>query len=183
MLTELQPMLEEGEIRIRSTEAGTITIPVHPSTIFVLTWNPGMEGDPDRPGGAGLSRIKTYELPRPAMEEQVRRVQAFFAEAQGDLKPSEAELRASVQLINTIAKAIERGDIQRRGRGRSAPGPRELEKFILSGKTDGWLMAVEHLKIYCDQNDEDREKDWRFIEEQFTMLFGGDGNAISRQQS
>lgn len=181
MLTELQPMLEEGVIRLRSTEAGTITIPVHPSTVFVLTWNPGMEGDADRPGGAGLARIKTYELPRPSLADQEARVKSFFAKATGDLKPSDAEVRAAVNLINTVARSIESGDLQRRGKGsRVAPGPRELEQFVLTGKTDGWDKALEHLKIYCDQNPEDKEKDWKFLEEQFTMLFGADGKAHSR---
>jgi MoxR-like ATPase len=181
MLTEIQPMLEEGVIRLRSTEAGMITIPVHPSTVFILTWNPGMEGDADRPAGAALARIKSFELPRPTVAELADRTKAFFRSAPDALKPSDAEVRASTILIDTIAKGIERGDMQRRGRGsRVPPGPRELEQFVLTGKTDGWNTALETLKIYCDQNPEDKETDWNFVREQFEMHFGADGNALNR---
>jgi hypothetical protein len=181
MLTEIQPMLEEGVIRLRGLEAGTASIPVHPSTVFVLTWNPGLEGDADRPGGAALARIKTYELPRPTIAEQEARVKSFFAKAPDRLKPSDAEVRAAVSLLNTVARSIENGDLQRRGKGsRVAPGPREVEQFVLTGKTDDWTTALGHLKVYCDQNSEDKEKDWKFLEEQFTMLFGADGKGLSR---
>jgi len=181
MLTELQPLLEEGVIRLRGLEAGTTSIPVHPSTVFVLTWNPGLESDADRPAGAALARIKTYELPRPTIAEQESRVNAFFSKATGELKPEPAEVRAAVSLFTTVARSIESGDLQRRGKGtRVAPGPRELEQFVLTGKTDGWTQALEHLKVYCDQNPEDKEKDWKFLQEQFAMLFGADGKAVSR---
>lgn len=49
------------------------------------------------------------------------------------------------------------------------PGPRDLTSFVLAGKTDGWMGALEQMRVFCDQNVEDREKDWKFIQEHFAI--------------
>lgn len=172
-LTQFQSMLEEGEIRLKTPEAGIIKIPIHPATTFVLTWNPGLEGDSDRPAEAPRSRIVSFELPAPTPAEQAKRVDSFFSKAPSEVKPTTAEVNASITFFNQIRASINQGKMQQRGRGSKAvPGPRDLNQFILAGKTDGWASALSQMRVFCDQNVEDREKDWKIIEETFAMNFG-----------
>lgn len=172
-LTQFQSMLEEGEIRLKTPEAGIIKIPIHPATTFVLTWNPGLEGDSDRPAEAPRSRIVSFELPAPTTTEQAKRVESFFSKAPSEVKPTSGEVNASIAFFNQIRASINQGKMQQRGRGSKAvPGPRDLNQFILAGKTDGWAAALSQMKVFCDQNVEDREKDWKIIEETFAMNFG-----------
>jgi MoxR-like ATPase len=84
LATAFQSMIEDGEIIINTPEAGTVTIPVHPSTVFVFTWNPGYEGDADRPGLAALSRMTTFRMEEPNDEQVAARVDAFFNDLLGD---------------------------------------------------------------------------------------------------
>ena len=172
-LTQFQSMLEEGEIRLKTPEAGIIKIPIHPATTFVLTWNPGLEGDSDRPAEAPRSRIVSFELPAPTPAEQAKRVESFFSKAPSEVKPTSGEVNASIAFFNQIRASINQGKMQQRGRGSKAvPGPRDLNQFILAGKTDGWNTALSQMRVFCDQNVEDREKDWKIIEETFAMNFG-----------
>ncbi len=81
LATALQSMLEDGEIHVNSPETGDlIKVPVHPSTVFVLTWNPGNEGDADRPAAAPLERIIPMQLGAPSAKEQEGRIDSFFAQ-------------------------------------------------------------------------------------------------------
>jgi len=73
LATALQSALEDGEIIIGSPEVGMQRIPVHPSSIIGMTWNPGNEGDPDRPAAAPLSRIMPFELPKATAGRWARR--------------------------------------------------------------------------------------------------------------
>ncbi|MDP9312275.1 MAG: MoxR family ATPase, partial [Chloroflexota bacterium] len=81
LATALQSMLEDGEIHVNSPETGDlIKVPVHPATVFVLTWNPGNEGDADRPAAAPLERIIPLHLGAPSAREQEGRIDSFFAQ-------------------------------------------------------------------------------------------------------
>lgn len=172
-LTQFQSMLEEGEIRLKTPEAGIIKIPIHPATTFVLTWNPGLEGDSDRPAEAPRSRIVSFELPAPTPAEQAKRVESFFSKAPSEVKPTTGEVNAAISFFNQIRSSINQGKMQQRGRGSKAvPGPRDLNQFMLAGKTDGWTAALSQMRVFCDQNVEDRDKDWKIIEETFAMNFG-----------
>jgi hypothetical protein len=207
LATALQSMVEDGEIQIDSPEQGMIRIPVHPSTIFVVTWNPGYEGDADRPGQAPLSRIMPFRLDRPSADEQARRVESFFASLNGDEKavqsieerrkeilskdyslpqdimPSREEIDASVRFFNEIA-TLSGGGVGERQIGLSsdtstAPGQRQLNRFIALGKSSGWENALETLKIVCDQDDQ-FESQWSLVRERFEAHFGVDGQTFTR---
>jgi len=207
LATALQSMIEDGEIQIDSPEQGMIRIPVHPSTVFVMTWNPGYEGDSERPGQAPLSRIIPMRLDRPSAGEQSRRVESFFAGIRGettsvasiserrqeiaaqdysvpaDITPSSDEIEASVRFINEVA-TLTGGGIGERQIGLNSdtptsPGQRQLNRFIALGKTIGWNDALESLKIVCDQDDQ-FENQWSLLRERFEVHFGMDGEAFSR---
>jgi len=172
-LTQFQSMIEEGEIRLKTPEAGIIKIPIHPATTFVQTWNPGLEGDADRPAEAPRSRTISMELPAPTSAEQAMRVNGFFSKAPKEVQPTTSEVNAAIAFFTQIRSAINQGKIQQRGRGSKAvPGPRDLNFFVLAGKTDGWSGALEQMRIFCDQNVEDRDKDWKLIQETFAINFG-----------
>jgi len=207
LATALQSMIEDGEIQIDSPEQGLVRIPVHPSTVFVCTWNPGYEGDAERPGMAPLSRMMTRRLERASPEEQARRVEAFFATLSGtmassdamqasrqsiltqdyaipaDIAPSPEEVNASVRFFNEIA-LLSGGGVGGRQIGLNSetptmPGPRELNRFIALGKAVGWEDALETLKICCDQDDQ-FESQWALVRERFEAHFGADGGALGR---
>ena len=63
----------------------------------------------------------------------------------------------------------------------TAPGPRELGRFVALGKTVGWEDALETLKITCDQDDQ-FESQWQLVRERFEAHFGSDAEALKRQQ-
>jgi MoxR-like ATPase len=176
----LQPMLEEGEIRLKTPEGGILRIPIHPSTTFIVTWNPGLDSAADRPPEASRSRlVASWELPQPSQKEQVERTKAFFAGS--SIKPSDAQVSAAVSFFNLVRAGIFQGTIQQRGRGSKAvPGPRDLNNFVLMGISEGWTAALEQMRVFGDQNAEDRARDWTFITEQFAVTFGADGKAFDR---
>lgn len=207
LATALQSMVEDGEIQIDSPEQGMIRIPVHPSTVFVVTWNPGYEGDADRPGAAPLSRIMPFRLDHPSADEQARRVESFFAGMRGekdavasievrraeilardysipkDLTPSREEISTAVRFFNEVA-TLSGGGIGERQLGlnsdtSTAPGQRQLNRFIALGKAVGWNDALETLKIVCDQDDQ-FESQWSLVRERFEAHFGTDGNVFMR---
>ncbi|HEX6288704.1 MAG TPA: AAA family ATPase [Herpetosiphonaceae bacterium] len=214
LATALQAMLEDGEIHVNSPETGDlIKVPVHPSTVFVLTWNPGNEGDPDRPAQAPLERIIPLHLGAPSAKEQEGRIDAFFAQfgtpdtggsttaADNErrrqqilattygipsgqaLIPSAAEKAAAVRFFSELTQlASGFGGGRKLGLNSdtpTAPGPRRLNRFMALGKTQGWLSALEILKILCDQDDTFEEQ-WRLVQETFARHFGDDGEALSR---
>ena len=207
LATALQSMIEDGEIQLDSPEQGLIRIPVHPSTVFVLTWNPGYEGDAERPGQAPLSRITPLRLDRPGADEQTRRVESFFAAVRGEaaevdsiaarrreitaqdyavpanITPTKDEIGAAVRFFNEVG-ALTGGGIGERQIGlnsdtSTAPGQRELNRFVALGKTVGWNDALETLKVVCDQDDQ-FEAQWSLIRERFEVQFGTDGGALGR---
>jgi MoxR-like ATPase len=75
-LGALQRMMEDGVFEVQGTEAGMAAkeIPVHPSTLFICTWNPGYDGSSDRPDAALLSRIPTIRMDAPGIEDETRRI-------------------------------------------------------------------------------------------------------------
>ena len=207
LATALQSMLEDGEIQIDSPEQGMIRIPVHPSSVFVMTWNPGMEGDAERPGQAPLSRMMPLRMDRASADEQARRVESFFANVRGektevdsigarrkeilardysipkDITPSQEEIKTSVRFFGEVA-TLTGGGIGERQIGlnsdsSTAPGQRQLNRFIALGKTVGWNDALETLKISCDQDDQ-FDNQWSLIRERFEAHFGADGDALNR---
>jgi hypothetical protein len=207
LATALQSMIEDGEIQIDSPEQGMIRIPVHPSSVFVMTWNPGYEGDAERPGQAPLSRIIPLRMDRPSADEQIRRVESFFADLGGgkgtvdsikerrkeivarsyaipkNIAPGREEITASVRFFNEIA-TLAGGGVGERQIGlnsdtSTAPGQRQLNRFIALGKTIGWNDALETLKVVCDQDDQFNSQ-WSLVRERFEAHFGSDGEAMSR---
>ena len=181
LLTALQSAMEPPrEIRIPSPEGGVIAIPVHPSSVFFTTWNPGMENDPDRPGGAPLARMTSFRLDRPAPEEQVARATAFFT-GHADpevvaVTPHPVEVRAAVDYFNLVCAKLEQDGL---GSGTVTPGARELNRFLLVGKAVGWDMAQETLKIYCAQNTQDLPQQWADFQALFETCFGPDGRDVA----
>jgi MoxR-like ATPase len=75
-LGALQRMMEDGVFEVQGTEAGLSAkeIPVHPSTVFICTWNPGYDGSSDRPDAALLSRIPTVRMDAPDIKDETRRL-------------------------------------------------------------------------------------------------------------
>jgi hypothetical protein len=63
----------------------------------------------------------------------------------------------------------------------TAPGQRQLTKFVTLGKTAGWDHALDTLKIVCDQ-DSMFEGQWQIVKERFQAHFGDDGRALDRKQ-
>ena len=98
LATALQSILEDGEIIIGSPEAGMTRIPVHPATITCMTWNPGNEGDPDRPAAAPLSRIMPFELPKATAKERAARVGGFLKQFQpADAAPAATDAQRDAE--------------------------------------------------------------------------------------
>jgi hypothetical protein len=209
LATALQSMIEDGEIQIDSPEQGLIRIPVHPSTIFVCTWNPGYEGDAERPAAAPLSRMIPLRLDYPSLEEQAQRVDAFLGAINGDtldldereqhnreiiakdyavptrIEASKEEILAATRFFNEVQR-LAGGGVGEKMIGlnsatSTAPGPRELGRFVALGKTIGWEDALETLKITCDQDDQ-FESQWQLVRERFEAHFGSDAEALQRQQ-
>ena len=85
-LGALQRMMEDGVFEVQGTEAGISAkeIPVHPSTVFVCTWNPGYDGSSDRPDAALLSRIPTIRLDAPDIKDETRRIVGSLGAVLGD---------------------------------------------------------------------------------------------------
>jgi hypothetical protein len=181
LLTALQSAMEPPrEIRIPSPEGGVIAIPVHPSSVVFTTWNPGMEGDADRPAGAPLARSMTFRMDRPSPEEQVERALAFFEGADSPevqaIKPHPVEARAAVDFFNMVCTKLEQDGL---GSGTVTPGARELNRFLLVGKMEGWETAMETIKIYCPQNSQDLPAMWSDMRAMFETCFGPDGRDVA----
>lgn len=187
LMTKLQSMIEDRVIEVDSPEGGVIEIPVHPSTVFGVTWNSGLEGDADRPALAPLSRMMTFPLAPPTNDEQAMRVDAFFAGMSEDVRPTPEETMAGVLFMNDI-NLMTNGGIGDRKIGLNSdaptgPGPRELNRFLLLGKTTGdWRLAAKTLAICCDQDATFKDQ-WSLINERFEAHFGVDGNAVNRAQA
>lgn len=207
LATAFQSMIEDGEIIVNTPEAGTVTIPVHPSTVFVFTWNPGYEGDADRPGLAALSRMTTFRMEEPDDDQVAVRVGSFFNDLLGDeagseeekaavklretyrvppkeeLMPTEAEVKAATHFWSQV-RAVSGPDPETRRIGfkslaPTAPRQRDLYRFVMLGKTIGWKDASRMFDVVCDQ-DEDFAAQRAVIDGLFEQNFGKDGRALSR---
>jgi hypothetical protein len=173
MLTTFQSMLEKGYFQIEAPELGIVRIPVHPATIMAMTWNPGLEGDADRPAMAPLSRTIPFKLDRATPDEQGAQVNAYFATFPDEMRPSEVEARTSVAFLNAVTDLVYGNEVGRLSkRSKCVPGPRELNNFILLGKQVGWETALETMKVYCDQNSEDFDDQFNRIKLAYEMQFG-----------
>lgn len=56
----------------------------------------------------------------------------------------------------------------------TGPSPRQLNRFIILGKTVGWSKAKETLHICCDQDAMFADQ-WSLMSERFATHFGDDG--------
>ena len=175
LATALQSIIEDGEISIPTPEGGTYKIPVHPSAIFITTWNPGYEGDADRPAQAPLSRMMTFRMDYPSKKELVGRVKAYLKE-QNLPVPDEPVLTAGADFFSEL-RVLTGGTGQEPQIGTysptpTTPGPRELNRFIELGTTLGWDAALKTLDIICDQSEEQFPVQRQIIEERFAAVFG-----------
>ena len=150
-----------------------------------------------------------FRMSRPSVEEQAQRARSFLANLQGspaakggnarrkeiiqaeykipaDWSPSETEVMAASRFINEVALLADGGVGERQiglnSDTSTAPGPRQLARFIMLGKTVGWLGALDSLKIVCDQ-DSLFDDQWRLVQERFEAHFGSDGQAVARRSS
>jgi len=175
LATALQSIIEDGELSIPSPEGGSVKIPVHPSAIFFSTWNPGYEGDADRPAQAPLSRMSTFKLDYPSKKEQADRVRSFFRK-NGDELPEENTLTAGVDYWNEL-RALTGGtgtepQIGMLSPTATTPGPRELSRFLTLGQAVGWEDAMKTVEIICDQNDDLFPTQQAILHERFEAIFG-----------
>lgn len=129
-LGALQRMMEDGVFEVQGTEAGLSAkeIPVHPSTVFVCTWNPGYDGSSDRPDAALLSRIPTIKLDAPDVKDETRRLAGalgalFGVDGEGE---SGVEGASGVTGVTGVTGGTDGGDM---GKGESAaPGSTSAQK-------------------------------------------------------
>ncbi len=175
LATALQSIIEDGELSIPTPEGGSVKIPVHPSAIFISTWNPGYEGDADRPAQAPLSRMTTFKLDYPSKKEQAERVRSFFRK-NGDEPPDDNTLTAGVDFWNEL-RILTGGTGQEPQIGTisptaTTPGPRELSRFLTLGKELGWSEALKTVEIICDQDDELFPVQQEILRDRFEAYFG-----------
>jgi len=201
MATAFQSMMEDREIEIQGTEGGIMKIPVHPNTVFVFTWNPGTEGDDDRPALAPLARMMPIELQRPSLDEQADRLMGDFLRMKGRTdtsaggrrdarrqeilsrdyanKPIEVTQKhavAAARFMNDVA-ALSRNGQMAIG---ATPGPRETRRFLYTAASTGDpKLALEQVKIYCDQDPVTFADQWALVEETFASVYGHDGQALN----
>jgi hypothetical protein len=175
LATALQSIIEDGELSIPTPEGGSMKIPVHPSAIFISTWNPGYEGDADRPAQAPLSRMTTFKLDYPSKKEQAERVRSFFRK-NGDEPPDDNTLTAGVDFWNEL-RVLTGGTGQEPQIGTisptaTTPGPRELSRFLTLGKEIGWNEALKTVEIICDQDEELFPAQQEILRDRFEAYFG-----------
>ena len=175
LATALQSIIEDGELSIPSPEGGSVKIPVHPSAMFFSTWNPGYEGDADRPAQAPLSRMTSFKLDYPSKKEQRDRVRSFFRK-NGDTPPDEKIISDGVDYWNEL-RVLTGGTGQEPQIGMisptpTTPGPRELSRFLTIGQTAGWENAMRTVEIICDQSDDLFPTQRAMLHERFEAIFG-----------
>lgn len=175
LATALQSIIEDGEISVPTPEGGAVKLPVHPSAIFVTTWNPGYEGDAERPAKAFLSRILALPLPYPSKEAQIRRLKAYFNQ-QGLEAPRDEILDAAVNYFAELRVLTgETGQTPQIGTmspTSTAPGPRELARFVEIGTQMDWEAALKTLEVICDQDPEARAEQVSILRDRFEAHFG-----------
>ncbi len=176
LATALQSIIEDGELSIPSPEGGSYKVPVHPSAIFITTWNPGYEGDADRPAQAFLSRITALPLDYPDSREQIRRLDAYF-QREGLQSPPDDVKAAAVAFWNELRTLTgangQQPQIGAFSATRTTPGPRELGRFVETGVNMGWDAALKILEIICDQDPEFKTEQVSILRDRFDAHFAG----------
>ncbi|MCP4427225.1 MAG: AAA domain-containing protein [Chloroflexi bacterium] len=199
LASAFQSMIEDGVIEIETPEAGTVHVPVHPATTFVFTWNPGYEGDADRPGQAPLSRMTTFKLDAPGKDEVVHRAATFMQNmgisVNGVKVPDQVQLKNSYKIPENIEfsdreldratdfwmelrhlstpTSTQMAKLGGKSMTPTTPGQREYQRFLLLSKAIGPARATETFKVICDQ-DEDFPAQWSLIKERFRTYYGFD---------
>lgn len=206
MATAFQSMMEDRVIEVQGTEGGITRIPVHPSTVFVMTWNPGMEGDSDRPAGAPLARMMAIPLERPSIDQQADRLMADFYRMKGKtnaaggaerekqrqailaqeykihpIEPTPQRAKVAARFMGDLQAHAREGDIAIGGTN-IAVGPREARRFMyMVEATRDPELALEQLKIYVDQDSSSFQGQWNLVRQAFKDAYGADGKALFRE--
>jgi hypothetical protein len=186
-LGALQTMMEDGYVEIAGTEAGMKggRIPVHPNTVFIGTFNPGYEGAGMRPDHALLSRMQTFVMNAPSVEEQSRRLDKELSRMFGEKTVSPNLTKATAAFIADVQKlatpSLTQGaKIAASSPHPAAPTPREAVRFATLAHTTGDpLLALEGFKVFCDAG-ESFDDEWAQIQLAFDRHFGSDGQAVAR---
>jgi hypothetical protein len=186
-LGALQTMMEDGYVEIAGTEAGMKggRIPVHPNTVFIGTFNPGYEGAGMRPDHALLSRMQTFVMNAPTVEEQSRRLDKELSRMFGEKTVSPNLTKATAAFIADVQKlatpSLTQGaKIAASSPHPAAPTPREAVRFATLAHTTGDpLLALEGFKVFCDAG-ESFEDEWAQVQLAFSRHFGDDGQAVAR---
>lgn len=198
LMTDFQSMMEDGEIRISAGETGDITIPVHPATKMFFTWNPGYDGDGDRPGQAGLSRMTAFVLDAPTAKESEKRLGSYFAKLNAQagsgnevavadnsrtsklrtykipktISPSKDDIVATSDFFSKVRGSANARDIGGSSPHPVAPGPREQRRFLALYLMRGKDAALGMLDVYCDQDPDLFQEQKNLIGSWFTRAFG-----------
>jgi MoxR-like ATPase len=135
-LGALQRMMEDGVFEVQGTEAGIAAkeIPVHPSTVFICTWNPGYDGSSDRPDAALLSRIPTIRMDAPDVKDETRRLVGSIAALFGPVDETgesakdgdKVDSKANAQRDERAAEIFGRDYLVRK----SLPSPERVEVAV-----------------------------------------------------
>lgn len=181
----IQDAIEYGSFTIESPEAGKITIPVA-NVIVGMTWNPGYEGSPDRPGMAVTERILTMQLASPPEDEIKERLKKSVASMAG-VEPTKDQMDAAYSFWNDIRIATQDSVSKRRQVGANnafdpTPEERSLTRFLTTAVITGdWDLAAEQFYVYCDQTPvSDRTKQVGIIKAFFEARIGSN-TAIKRK--
>jgi hypothetical protein len=166
MQTILHDMIGSRRIAIPSMEGKPRMLPVHPSTIFIVTWNPFRGRMPER---ALLSRLGAVEFPQPSDSEECRLVARMLSAADIDgtgreIPPSEV-LRDQA-LFRDLRRLYEREELE------VFPDLRFLENFAAFRRLLGVQVAKQTLVALAPQVPEDRERALRQIERLVANHFG-----------
>jgi len=194
----LQPLLEDGELIIQAASLGAVRLPIHPAARLILTWNPGVNGLPDRIAQAPLTRLTALHIQGPSQDERLSRLGnslrglGIAADAPQQDPTIARHLAAPVVPATVdysrglLQKLLEFGAFVTRatnvGQGGIPPrigalarsstdlGPRGLTRFALLGPVLGWEEAARLYEVCADQQ-EDREQQFGLIREEVRRLF------------
>ncbi|HEX2912269.1 MAG TPA: AAA family ATPase [Chloroflexia bacterium] len=211
ILGALQTMMEDGYIEVAGTEAGLAggRIPVHPSTVFIGTFNPGYDGAAPRPDGALLSRMQTLIMNAPSVDDQARRLGSEMARLfgsevsdgagkddtvakrvmaqeyknQNPAKISKKRMETAAAFVEDIRKLAQEKVIAETSKHPAEPTPREAARFLaISEATGDPTLALEAFKVYCDPG-ESFDMQWSQVKQVFADHYGSDGQALNRHEA
>ena len=158
MQTILHDLIGSRRIAIPSMEGKPRMLPVHPSTIFVVTWNPFRGRMPER---ALLSRLGAVEFPQPSDREECRLVARMLSTADLESTGREippAEVLRDQALFRDLRRLYQREELE------VFPDLRFLENFAAFRRLLGVSAAKATLVALAPQIPEDRERAVRQIE-------------------